>query len=226
LQNHLNISPDASLPNAMNPRIELAPRSAFPGADIDAMHRLRAQVFGDRLGWDVNVIDGREVDVYDLLEPHYMLVRLDGEIRGCWRLLPTTGPYMLRDVFPQLLGGQAAPCSPAVWELSRFVMDPSHRAAGGFASSTISSMQEAVRFAARMGIERYVTVTTLPMERLLRRTGLSLTRCGAPAGIGREQTVALDIPMGPAAAAALAHAQHALLSPRPPASTPIAAIAH
>src|SRR3546814_1044806 len=30
-----------------------------------------------------------------------------------------TGPYMLRDVFPQLLDGLPPPCGPRIWEGSR-----------------------------------------------------------------------------------------------------------
>src|SRR3546814_13625445 len=42
---------------------------------------------------------------------------------GTWRMLPTTGPYMLRDVFPQLLDGLPPPCGPRIWEGSRFAVD-------------------------------------------------------------------------------------------------------
>ena len=32
---------------------------------IDKMHRLRAYIFRDRLGWDVHVVSGRERDKLD-----------------------------------------------------------------------------------------------------------------------------------------------------------------
>jgi acyl homoserine lactone synthase len=35
-----------------------------------------------------------------------MMMREEGGIlRGCWRLLPTVGPYMLKDSFPAFLHG-------------------------------------------------------------------------------------------------------------------------
>jgi hypothetical protein len=40
-----------------------------------------------------------------------------------WPLLPSTGPTMLRDTFPILLDGAAAPANPNVWESSRFALD-------------------------------------------------------------------------------------------------------
>ena len=41
----------------------------------------------------------------------YMMIREPGPgtLRGCWRLLPTEGPYMLKDSFPELLHGAEAP---------------------------------------------------------------------------------------------------------------------
>ncbi len=57
---------------------------------------------------------------------------------GSWRLLPTTGPYMLRDVFPQLLHGVAAPAAADTWEISRFAV--SKRVIGNSSLGTIRSV--------------------------------------------------------------------------------------
>src|SRR5262249_38868807 len=107
----------------MNANIMIDKQSNF---DLDAlveMYRLRAKVFEDRMGWEVATISGMEIDDYDALSPHYMLIRDEAnQLCGCWRLLPTQGPYMLRDTFTQLLHGQCAPESPCVWELSRFAI--------------------------------------------------------------------------------------------------------
>lgn len=40
---------------------------------IDQMHRIRAQVFSDRLGWDVEVTNGREIDRFDKEDPLYLV---------------------------------------------------------------------------------------------------------------------------------------------------------
>jgi acyl homoserine lactone synthase len=84
--------------------IRLIPAShtnLFPGV-IDAMFRSRAQTFSERLGWQVVARDGYERDRFDDENPLY-LISVDprsGEYWGSLRLLPTTGPNMLRDVFP------------------------------------------------------------------------------------------------------------------------------
>ncbi len=71
------------------------------------MFRNRAETFAERLGWEVVVKAGRERDAFDDANPLY-LVSVDPVTEEYWgslRLLPTTGPNMLRDVFPHLLDG-------------------------------------------------------------------------------------------------------------------------
>ena len=88
---------------------------------IDAMFRCRASVFSERLGWDVIVKDGYERDRFDDENPLY-LISVDpcsGQYWGSLRLLPTTGPNMLRDVFPCLLDDGEVIESALIWEASR-----------------------------------------------------------------------------------------------------------
>ena len=67
---------------------------------LDRMYELRHTVFAERLKWTSLNSDRREVDLYDVLNPVYLICRDPvGEVVGCWRLLPTTGPYMLKDIF-------------------------------------------------------------------------------------------------------------------------------
>ncbi|MFP6560340.1 acyl-homoserine-lactone synthase [Paraburkholderia sp. B3] len=176
--------------------IRIGQRQDFNNEDVNEMYRLRARVFRDRLGWDVPTIAGMEVDGYDALGPHYMLIQEpSGRVRGCWRLMPTEGPNMLRDTFAQLLQGESAPADRQIWELSRFAIESDNDHAFGFADLTSQAIRSAITFADRMGIQRYVTVTTTPIERMLRRTGMEIKRLGQPQRIGVENAVALDIAM-------------------------------
>lgn len=182
----------------MQAAIRIGLRQEFANEDINEMYRLRARVFRDRMGWDVPTIAGMEIDGYDALGPHYMLIQdTSGRVCGCWRLMPTEGPNMLRDTFPQLLHGDAAPAGRHIWELSRFAIEAGGEQAFGFADVTMHAIHSLVTFADRMGITRYVTVTTTPIERLLRRTGIELARLGSPLRIGVENAVALDIAVSP-----------------------------
>ncbi|MCC8392924.1 GNAT family N-acetyltransferase [Paraburkholderia sp. MMS20-SJTR3] len=197
----------------MQTTIRIGMRQEFDNELINEMYRLRARVFHGRLGWEIPTIAGMEIDGYDALGPHYMLIQDEQQrLRGCWRLMPTEGPNMLKDTFPQLLHGAAAPCGRHIWELSRWAIETGgEEQSFGFTDMTIRAIQEVMRFAQRMGITHYVTVTTTPIERMLRRAGLDISRLGEPMSIGVERAVALDVAVsektltalfGPVAAAA------------------------
>lgn len=172
--------------------------------DRRGMHELRAEVFAGRLGWDVKVVDGQEIDEFDALEQVRYLIAKDESARtvdACWRLLPTTGPNMLAAVFPELLGGQPAPAAADCWELSRFAVAADRLAAAesagtnqiGFGELSVALMAESTRFAQANGIARYVTVTTAAIERLLKKQGVNVHRVAPPQRIGNVLAVACFI---------------------------------
>lgn len=151
-------------------------------ATVENMFRFRTEMFCNRLKWQLQVTDGLEKDQYDALNPVYLLSRtMRNEIESCARLLPTTGRYMLNEVFAEMLQGEAAPRSEDVWELSRFAVIPSGSRENQQAALhpiTLRMMQAAVNFADQNGISSYVVVTSVALERLLRRIGLSMRRVG------------------------------------------------
>ena len=191
-----------------------APRE-MSDADRTGMFRLRGETFHDRLGWDVELTDdGLEMDRFDQVpRVHYIIARSSqAQVDACWRLLPTLGPNMLCDVFPQLLHGQPAPAAADVWELSRFAVATDRLApqesAGthqiGFGELSTALMQESVRFALAHGIARYVTVTTTAIERMLKRQQLNIHRMGPPIRMGDVMAVACVIEIDEITMAALA----------------------
>lgn len=177
--------------------IQIGQRNIFSRLELRDIHVLRAKVFRDRMGWSVPVLGGMEIDGYDALEPHYMVIRGgDQRICGTWRMLPTMGPYMLKDTFPELVYGAALPEDETVWELSRFAIETDGDNRFGFAERAKEAMRGIVNFADEQGISKYVTVTTTAVERLLRHAGVETTRMGPPQQIGVEKAVALEIHLG------------------------------
>jgi acyl homoserine lactone synthase len=167
--------------------------------EIGAIHRLRHRVFKERLGWDVQVSGDMEIDEFDALRPIHLLQRgAEGRIQGCVRLLPSIGPTMLRDTFPILLDGAAAPASPTIWESSRFALDSqadAPKAAHGLASATYELFAGMIEFGLSRQLTEIVTVTDARMERILRRAGWPLQRIGKPHALGNTLAVAgyLDV---------------------------------
>ena len=72
---------------------------------LDTMFRSRAAVFHDRLGWDVVVKDGHEVDRYDEeADPVYLLAVDDDQRVHQFSAVArrTTGPTMLQSGFASI----------------------------------------------------------------------------------------------------------------------------
>ncbi|MEQ9109645.1 MAG: acyl-homoserine-lactone synthase [Rhodospirillaceae bacterium] len=172
--------------------IEMPDQRSTSTTALEGMFRLRHEVFKERLNWDVGCIAGKERDDFDDLDPVYIVCEEEGEVMGSWRLLPTTGPYMLKNVFPELLHGAPAPEAENTWEISRFAV--SKRVAGNDSLGTIRTvtntlLEELFKFASRRNIERIVAVSDIRFERILKRAGLLTTRFGEPLQIGVTKAV-------------------------------------
>lgn len=163
--------------------------------EITAMHRIRAQVFSERLQWDVTVTDGLEIDSFDDADPLYVISIDDvtGLVRGSLRLLPTTGPNMLRDVFHVLLPNDLVVESPTIWESSRFSMGSDWAApAGGRRLSYVTGelLAGLVEVGLRVGLTEVVSVFDARMLRILRMAGYPAEVIGTPTRIGECLTYA------------------------------------
>jgi N-acyl-L-homoserine lactone synthetase len=159
---------------------------------LHQMHRIRKAVFKDRLGWDVNVSGGLEVDEYDALGPSYLLsIDRSGTLNGCVRLLPTTGSNMLRDIFPSFVTKAALPCGERVWEASRFAVSRNSTAAElGISQTTYDLLIGVLKFGLSNGISMIACVVDVRMERILRRAGWQLERLGPAHRIGNTIAMA------------------------------------
>jgi len=157
---------------------------------IDQMFRLRARVFRDRLGWDVQVADGKERDKYDDENPVYIIYTdvARQEVKGSLRLLPTTGPTLLAEFFSDTLPEAANLSAPTIWEGTRFCLNEKalvgrQREGLFFASAVLIAALGDV--AVRGGIESIVGNFDSSMLRLYRRVGCEVEILGATSRFGR-----------------------------------------
>ncbi|MFC5472757.1 acyl-homoserine-lactone synthase [Paraherbaspirillum soli] len=146
----------------------------------------RHKVFVETLGWALETKNGAEQDQFDRVDTVYVVAQDDlGRVNGCARLLPTNRPYLLGEIFPQLLNGLSPPCTPDVWELSRFAAvdfnQQTTSALRQFSSPiAIKLLQESIACAAERGAKQLITVSPIGIERLLRRAGFHARRAGPP----------------------------------------------
>ena len=168
----------------------------LPPGYLERVGRYRHQVFIERLGWSLPSREGCELDRFDRADTVHVAVEDEkSRIAGCARLLPTTRPYLLADVFPQLLHGAPPPRDERIWELSRFAcMDFSQPASTPLAqfssSSTALLLRGAMDCAARRGAQRLITVSPLGIERLVRRLRVRASQAAAPLAIAGQMMFA------------------------------------
>jgi len=158
----------------------------------------RYGVFVEELGWDLPTPAGSERDQFDREDTVYVVAEDEkGQLAGCARLLPTTRNFLLGEVFPQLMNGLPVPCSPEVWELSRFSTRP------GDIGTGLTREEQRNRFrllfrvlveaAMGRGATRLITFTALGVERILRQIGIHSHRVGPPQPIDGKPVIALWI---------------------------------
>jgi N-acyl-L-homoserine lactone synthetase len=171
--------------------VVIEPYNAHEHSDLlDEMFRLRARVFHDRLGWNVQVADGKERDKYDDEGPVYIIYADDEslKVKGSLRLLPTTGPTVLADIFSDTLPDAVHLSAPTIWECTRFCLEDDIVSRGDRKELLVAS---AVLIAAlgdvaiRAGIESIVGNFDSTMLRLYRRIGCDVDVLGCTRRYGR-----------------------------------------
>jgi acyl-homoserine lactone synthase len=101
------------------------------GEALEEMFRLRHDVYVKERGWtDLARPDGLERDQFDNENATYLLAFDDGRVSGSVRLLPTTTPHLLGDLFPHLCEAQPVPRSEDIMEITRLCAHADYRQPG------------------------------------------------------------------------------------------------
>lgn len=105
-------------------RFDLTINGACEDEAMRSMFAARKRVFIDLLKWDLPIVAGRfEIDQFDDEHARYLIVMDDcGRHRASARLLPTSGPHILGDLFSDL-AEKGVPRGPDIFEITRFCLD-------------------------------------------------------------------------------------------------------
>jgi len=172
--------------------VDAAKRRHF-AADLAAMHCQRKVVFVDRAEWKVPVIGDQEIDRYDLLhDTVYLLAkeRPDGPVLASARLLATTGPHLMRDLFSAAYRA-GLPTGPTVWEVSRFCTAPEFGGRSkrlGLLWEIICGVMEA---ALRHGIGQVIFAANRALLPLALECGWEARMVGPTMSDGRDEITAV-----------------------------------
>lgn len=148
-------------------------------ATLNDLLTLRHKVFIGRLNWELSSTKGKEQDEYDTPSASYIYVRQEDTMVGCWRIIPTTSSYMLKDTFNTMQGDSPTVSNPNICELSRFAVDKdSVESSHKISDVTVSMFKGVQQYAHTHKVQEYITVTSLAVERILKRIGLPFERFG------------------------------------------------
>lgn len=160
-------------------------------------HRLRHRLFVQRQGWDVPTVRDLEYDEFDTPAAQYLLwIDDDGKTRGVARLLPTTQPYMLKKLWPDLVPG-GLPESDSIWEATRFGCDQCLDATTRrrVVAEILCAMQE---FGIMHGIKGYLAVmATRLLKCVVVKAGCDVTLLGPERVLGRLPAAAAYLTISP-----------------------------
>jgi acyl-homoserine lactone synthase len=175
--------------------------SELYASELEQSYRLRYQVFVRERKWtDLARPDEREIDQFDDANAIYLLA-LEGDndrkvVGGC-RLVPTTGPYLLPDVFPAL-SQQPIPRGPNVFEWGRLYVTPARRETPGarrhaLSRTTCVIIAGMVEYCLEEGIEQLAVVSEMFFLPLFLGLGLQPEPLGLPDDIEGVPTLAYTL---------------------------------
>ncbi len=179
--------------------VHLVDTSTESGSDavFQSMFAARKRVFIDLLKWDLPVLAGRyEVDAFDNEHARYLILT-DSEHNhlASARLLPTIRPHILGDIFPSLCASPP-PRGPGIWEITRFLLDRSLRAAERriLRNHLVTAIAE---HALRSGIRKYTGVAEMAWLQQILSFGWECRPLGLPLFHGHSTLGALEIDITP-----------------------------
>jgi len=161
-------------------------------------HRLRYRMFVERQQWTVPHFRQIEYDEFDTPAATYILT-VDDEFRalGTLRLIPTTRPYMVESLWPDLVN-EELPHRDTIWEASRFGCDRNLDAASRrrVVAELLLGCQE---FGVANGISKYLAVMPLPIFKcVIAANGCPVTLFRPTPRLDRYEIAAAYIDVSPA----------------------------
>ncbi|MFM2281549.1 MAG: hypothetical protein RLZZ444_3780 [Pseudomonadota bacterium] len=91
---------------------------------MEDVWQFRHRQFVDRLGWkELSSDDGRERDRFDTDDAIHLVVSKANRVVGYTRLLRTSEPHLLSEVYPELMDGADWPRAADIYEWTRCISD-------------------------------------------------------------------------------------------------------
>ncbi len=163
--------------------------------ELDEMFRERKKVFVDRLGWEVPVVDGEfEIDQFDTEHAVYLIAKDAAGVQlGSCRLLPTSRPHLMSEVFPHLCE-RGVPTGEDIWEITRMCTTEAAPEPRRIRQRLMIAM---VEYALLYGIKRFTLVSHMAYLSAILAIGMDCDPLGLPQTFGDQTVGALAINITP-----------------------------
>ena len=86
---------------------------------LDQFFRARHDIYVEEKGWRNADPNGKEIDQFDTDDATYLIGEVDGEVTTGTRLIPTTAPHLMSEVFPHMADFKGLIRRPDVAEWTR-----------------------------------------------------------------------------------------------------------
>ncbi len=164
---------------------------------LEQMYRQRHQVYAERRGWKALLRpDKREIDQFDTEDAVYLMKLSEtGIVEGAVRLIDTTKPHLMRDVFPHLVTLGPIPNDPRIYEMTRCyvsdeIADKKERTLA--AGELLAAMLE---YGLAKGLTDYSVVSDLYFLPIMLAVGEGVKKLGVPYEYGEGTCLALTFPI-------------------------------
>lgn len=157
---------------------------------MEKVWRFRHRQFVERLGWkELHSDDGRETDRFDTDDAIHLVATNDRDVIGYTRLLRTSRPHLLSDVYPQIMDGHDWPRGDDIYEWTRCISDDKAGKLGDVQASHML-ITGVLEFCLLSGIRGMIVETHPKLVTWMLETGYKVETLNAPQTIN-------DVPVVP-----------------------------
>lgn len=154
---------------------------------LDEMFRLRYEVFVEERGWRLECEAPYERDQFDNDDAIYFLYfDNDDEVAATFRILPTTRPHMMSEVFSSLCP-EGVPVGEQIFEATRAAVRKAYRREGVVWQSMMAGVYE---YCLLSSIDKLTAIFDLPVFLARLRSGVDFRPLGPPVEIDGEMFIA------------------------------------
>lgn len=160
---------------------------------MEEVWQFRHRQFVERLGWkELNSEDGRETDRFDSDDAIHLVAVNAGTVVGYTRLLRTSGPHLLADVYPEIMEGHDWPRADDVYEWTRCISDEKAGRIGDIQASHML-ITGVLEFCLLAGIKGLIVETHPKLVTWMLETGYKVDPLNAPQVINAVPVVPVYI---------------------------------